>query len=63
MTALAVRPAIEQSVAYEVTAPDGTCQYRGTDLELACDIHDRLPDAHLVRLAPEQVVRAYGERR
>jgi hypothetical protein len=62
MTALTVRPAIEESVAYEVTAPDGTCQYRGADLELACDIHDQSPEAHLVRLVADQVVRTYGER-
>ena len=39
---------------YEVKAADGTCLYRGTDLELACGIHDQEHGAHL-RLLPAPV--------
>jgi hypothetical protein len=39
------------AAAYEVDAAAGRCLYRGTDLELACDIHDHDPGAHLRRLA------------
>jgi hypothetical protein len=37
---------------YEVDAADGRCLYRGYDLELACEIHDQLPTAHLRFVAP-----------
>jgi hypothetical protein len=41
-------------VAYEVDDAAGRCVYRGTDLELACEIHDRDPGAHLSRCVPVQ---------
>jgi hypothetical protein len=39
------------AATYEVEDAAGRCLYRGTDLELACDIHDHDPGAHLRRLA------------
>jgi hypothetical protein len=39
-------------VAYEVDDAWGRCVYRGSDLELACEIHDRDPGAHLSRCVP-----------
>jgi hypothetical protein len=35
---------------YEIDDADGRCLYRGTDLELACEIHDQDPAAHLLVL-------------
>jgi hypothetical protein len=35
--------------AYEVDECAGRCLYRGTDLELACEIHDVNPSARLSR--------------
>jgi hypothetical protein len=35
---------------YEIDDAEGRCLYRGDDLELACEIHDREPSAHLVLL-------------
>lgn len=49
--------------AYEVDDAAGRCLYRGTDLELACEIHDLDPAAHLLhcdsgpRLSTERTVR------
>jgi hypothetical protein len=45
---------------YEVDSAEGECLYRGNDLELACEIHDRVPSAYLMILparttAPESV--------
>jgi hypothetical protein len=49
---------------YEVDTTDGRCLYRGDDLELACEIHDTVPSAHLVFLPPLRVVtRCTGDRR
>ena len=39
------------AATYEVDDAAGRCLYRGTDLELARDIHDHDPGAHLRRLA------------
>ena len=39
-------------MSYQVDSADGRCLYRGNDLELACEIHDQLPDAHLVVMPP-----------
>jgi hypothetical protein len=39
-------------VAYEVDDAAGRCLYRGTDLELACEIHDQDAAAHLSRCVP-----------
>ncbi len=41
-------PAPRPRCVCEVDAADGTCLYRGTDLELACEIHDATPGAHLI---------------
>lgn len=44
-------------VAYEVADAAGRCLYRGTDLGLACEVHDGDPGAHLSRrqTVPRQV--------
>jgi hypothetical protein len=34
-------------MAYEVDSAQGTCLYRGEDLELACDIYEHETGAHL----------------
>jgi hypothetical protein len=39
------------AATYEVDDAAGRCLYRGTDLELACDVHDHDPGARLFRLA------------
>jgi hypothetical protein len=40
---------------YEIDDADGGCLYRGTDLELACEIHDLDAAAHLLVLPPSAV--------
>lgn len=35
-------------MTYEIRDLEGRCLYRGSDLELACEIHDQDPGAHLV---------------
>ena len=43
-------------MSYHVDSADGRCLYRGNDLELACESHDDVADAHLVvRPAPRSV--------
>jgi hypothetical protein len=39
-------------MAYLVSAGDGGCLYLGDDLELACELHDQDPGAHLAVVTP-----------
>lgn len=54
-------------MSYQVDSADGRCLYRGNDLELACEIHDQLPDAHLVVMPsqtdPRREVTSFSLRR
>lgn len=45
-TDVAVRDA--STATCEVDDANGECLYRGTDLALACEIHDATPGAHLL---------------
>ncbi|HEY0486358.1 MAG TPA: hypothetical protein VGD72_08925 [Mycobacteriales bacterium] len=40
-------------MTYEVDSAQGSCLYRGDDLELACDIYEHEKDAHL-QILPER---------
>ena len=46
-------------VAYEVDSLEGSCIYRGNDLELACEIYDATPAAvlHAIRGSEDSQLR------